>query len=224
MKKIITVLLLVVLCACCAKQIQFNDPEYYMKAKVIDIQPGKSITQDNTKIDFFGLSASISPGWFDKKSNPLKTTTAVYSKDGEKVFLIMSLFESEEISACDKPVDEHERDFCSAFKSIQEYYDKVWKMTPEDLKDPQYATRGNYMLVLEKKSWFTKPAKVTAIYKYCGTDFTAYRRDFHPGKDNKTIRAELVIFHQKIRPISFIITSFVDNSDELFEQILTTIQ
>jgi hypothetical protein len=224
MKKIITVLLLVVLCACCVKQIQFNDPEYHMKAKVIDIQPGKSITQDNTKIDFFGLSASVLSGWFDKKTNPLKTTTAVYSKDGEKVFVIMSLFEREEISACEKPIDEHERDFCSAFKSVQEYYDKVWNMTPEDLKDPQYATRGNYMLVMEKKSWFTKPVKVTAIYKYCGKDFTAYRRDFQPAEENKTIRAELVIFHQKIRPMSFIITSFVDNNDELFNQILTTIQ
>lgn len=72
--------------------------------------------------------------------------------------MIMPLFEREEIRGCDKPIDEHERDFCSAFK-----------------------------------------------------------------EENKTIRAELVIFHQKIRPMSFTINSFVDNNYELFNQILSTI-
>ena len=223
MKKIITVLLLVVLCACCAKQIQFNDPEYYMKAKVIDIQPGKSITQDNTKIDFFGLSASISSGWFDKKTNPVEPTTTFYFKDGKRIFVIMPLFEHEEKLGCDNPIDDNERDVCSAFKSPQEYYDKVWTLTPDDLKDPQYATRGNYILVYEKKSWFGTQ-KAVAIYKYQGNDFAAYRRDFKPDEENRSMTSNLVVFHQKIKPISFIITSFVDNNDELFEQILSTIQ
>ena len=86
MKKIITVLLLVVLCACCAKQIQFNDPEYYMKAKVIDIQPGKSITQDNTKIDFFGLSASISSGWFDKNQTSKNNNDRLFKRWEKNIF------------------------------------------------------------------------------------------------------------------------------------------
>lgn len=223
MKKVITVLLLLTLCACSVKQIQFTDPEYYIKAKVIDIQSKKTISEDSIKIDFFGLSASISSTWFDKKTNPLKTTTAVYSKDGGKKFVIMSLSEREEKMGCDKPIDENERDFCGAFKSTQEYYDKVWTLTPDDLKKPQYATRGNYMVVQQKGMWFTNP-KAIAIYKYHGDNFIAYRRDFRPDEGKKTITSELVVFHQKIKPVSFIIASFVDNNDELFNQILSTIQ
>ena len=74
-----------------------------------------------------------------------------------------------------------------------------------------------------KKSWFGTQ-KAVAIYKYQGNDFVAYRRDFKPDEENRSMTSNLVVFHQKIKPISFIITSFVDNNDELFEQILSTIQ
>jgi hypothetical protein len=224
MNKLFVILSSLILLACSANQIQFADHEYYMKAKVIHVDPKKSISKDVTKIDFMDLSAFVASNSFDKKVDHIKTHMIIFSKDGINKFIIVPLFESEEKMGCDKKkINQDEKDFCDAANSLQEYYDKVWILTPDDLKKPQYATRGHYMLLLQKKMLFTNP-KVKAIYKYHGKDFVAYRKDFEPVETKNSITSEVVIFHKKIEPVSLIITSYIDNSDELFNQILSTIE
>jgi len=115
-------------------------------------------------------------------------------------------------------------DFCAAFKTSQEYYDKIWMLTPDDLKTDQYANRGDNLIVQQKEMWFANP-DVTATYKYQGDKFVAYRRDFKPDPSGKkSMTSELVIFHQKITPNAIGIGSLVDNNDELFNQMLSTIE
>jgi len=222
MKKLIVILSSSIFLACSANQIQLTDAEYFTTAKVIHVEQKNSIAQDDIKIDFFGFSAFVSSKWLNKQHRTSHKEAIAYKISNADKFLI--LYNRDELMGCATPKDNsNEKDFCSAFKSTQEYYDKVWTLTPDDLKDPQYATRGNYILVYEKKSWFGTQ-KAVAIYKYQGNDFVAYRRDFKPDEENRSMTSNLVVFHQKIKPISFIITSFVDNNDELFEQILSTIQ
>jgi len=224
MKKLIVILSSSIFLACSANQIQLTDAEYFTTAKVIHVEQKNSIAQDDIKIDFFGFSAFVSSKWLNKQHRTSHKEAIAYKISNADKFLI--LYNRDELMGCATPKDNsNEKDFCSAFKSTQEYYDKVWTLTPDDLKAPQYATRGNYMLVMEKKSWFTRPERVTAIYKYNGNGFTAYRRDFQSedpmGKIN---RSELIIFPDKIAPNSISISPISANNDELFEQILSTIQ
>jgi hypothetical protein len=223
MKKIsLVMLLLTLLCTACALEYhsQLHKPVYYLKAHVIEIKPDKKTPDnDQIQINFFGLTSNISSNWFDNKKE--KNAALAYQLQNKLRFLIS--YDQMGKMGCDKPGDDNERDFCDAFESPQEYYDKIWTLTADDLEKPQYATRGNYMVVQQKEMWFANP-DVTAVYKYRGNNFVAYRRDFKSGGGNKAMKSELIIFHQKTAPDAIGIGTLIDNNDELFDQLLSTIE
>ena len=222
MKKILPVFFIFLVFTACSLDYkhQLQKPEYYLKSSTIEIKPNKNtLTPTEIQIRFFGLTSTISSKWFDHEK--LQNGCVAYRLQNELKFLIS--FDPMGKMGCDKPIDDNERDFCSAFKSPQEYYDKTWTLTPDDLEKPPFTTRGDYMIVRQKEMWFTNP-KVTAIYKYRGNNFVAYRRDFKSGEGNKSIKSELVIFHQKIAPNAIGVGSLVDHNDELFNQMLSTLE
>lgn len=195
---------------------QFQGPEYYLKAKVIEVQSQKKMaTADVVKMNYFGLTSVIASKWFDRET--LKNDSIAFMAQDELRFLVS--FDQQTVTACRAP-HENEKDFCNAFKSPQDYYEKIWMLTPDDLKSPQYATRGDHLIILQKRMWFAEP-KVKAVYKYQGNHFVAYRRDFDA---DKRLKSELVIFHQKNSPNAVVIASLVDRNDELFQEILETIE
>ena len=223
MKKIsLVMLLLTLLCTACALEYhsQLHKPVYYLKAHVIEIKPDKKTPDnDQIQINFFGLTSTISSKWFDNKRE--QNAALAYQLQDKLRFLIS--YDQMGKMGCDKPTDDNERDFCGAFESPQEYYDKIWTLTADDLEKPQYAGRGNYMVVQQKEMWFANP-DVTAVYKYRGNNFVAYRRDFKYSGGSKAMKSELIIFHQKTAPDAIGIGTLVDNNDELFEQLLSTIE
>jgi len=238
MKKITIVLVLLLTAACTTNNnlctdfenyrfnpFQFPYPEYYMKAKVIDIDKLHSPSRDGqTKINFFGLSAVISKEWFSNQDISADGKTITFLIDNEKSFFLYQ--DSEQLMGCALPESrEANKDFCSAFNSTKEYYEKLYMLTPDDLRKKEYAAKGNSWIVHQKGSWFAAPRQVTAIYKYEGNDFVAYRRDFKTDKSgDKTVTSEVVIFHKINAPNAIVIGSLVEKNDELFRQLLTTLK
>lgn len=205
---------------------QFPYPEYYLKAKVVEITSQHLTLQNKQiKINFFDLSATISKDWFDHQDVSSNGGTISFQKDNERSFFVY--IEREQLMGCGVPeTREANRDFCSAFNSTKEFYDKLYLLTPDDLRKNEYASKGNSWIVHQKGSWFSSPRQVTTIYKYKGNGFVAFRRDFDNKKESggKALTSELVIFHQNNAPNAIVIGSRIDKNDELFHQILSTLE
>ena len=205
---------------------QFPYPEYYLKAEVIEIKSLETkLDETRTIIDFYGLSEIISKKWFDNMSGENKSGRALCYRIGKSCKLV--IYENkEDLRGCiAQEVRNAERDFCSAFSSSQEYYDKVWLLTPDDLRKVEYASVGNSWLIHNKGILFTD---VKLLYKYQGMNFVAYRRDYKDGTpgEKSNLKTELTVFHQKIAPnyISIGIGDTDDNYEELLNEILTTLE
>lgn len=141
MKKLLILLSLIALCSCQTNgafkdyrnnPFQYPYPEYYLKANVINLKKTGARTEPLV------IDASAHRISFNTSTDLTVTTknkgSSFYLETNNHLFGVLTI-EKENYMGCDGETKEYEKNFCSAFKSSQEYYKKLFTLTPENLNE-----------------------------------------------------------------------------------------
>jgi len=225
MKQFILIISIICLLACQSNSafihyrndpFQFPYPEYYLKAKEITLQnfannSDQVLIEFDTKRIAFNLGKNFSVKK-EKKSN------SYYLWANGKILGLLN-FETEVFMGCIGKAKLYQKDFCGAFNSTEEYFLKLFTLTPNDLVLEKYAGVGNKWIVHNKGSWF-KNVNLLIIYHF--KDGVAFRRDFNSETDQK-MKTELIIFHKNIAP-NYIGIGLTTSDNELVENVIASLQ
>jgi len=190
-------------------------PEYYLKAEAIPINEIKINSENNmAKIDFFGLSSFVPTDLFNANHKGITENKIVYKTAGNVLIIHR---EKENLLGC---MDEEEKnmnkDFCSAFASTREFYDKLYTFTPDDLKRSDNQQAGNKWIVHKKGFIFENVSKT---YKYVGKDFVAYESDYKTGGN---MTKYMILFLDKTYPSYFTFATNI-SGDQFFKELLESL-
>lgn len=195
---------------------QFPYPEYYLKAKEINL---RQAADNPNQVSIETVNERIS---FDVDKNlhlqTKKKLDSYYLWSGEKLFGVIN-FEKEVYMGCGGAAKAYQKDFCSAFNSTEEYFSKLFKLTPDDLATDEYAGIGNKWIVHNKGSWFRN---VNQLFVYHLEDNVAFRRDFKPGGGQK-MKTELIIFPKAIAP-NYVGIGLATQDSKIVEKIISSFQ
>jgi len=195
---------------------QYPYPEYYLKAESIPISDMK-IKPENTmaQISFFDLSSSVPAELLNVEPTAVSDNKIVYKAD-DKILIIHR--EKDTLLGC---ADEEERkmnnDFCSAFASTREFYDKLYTFTPDDLKRNDNKLTGNKWIVHRKGFVFEN---VENINRYLGKDFIAYESNYKTGGK---LTKDIVLILDKTYPYYFTFSTNICG-DQFFKDMLESLQ
>lgn len=195
---------------------QYPYPEYDLKAKLIPISNEKIKSENNmVNLEFFGLKSYVPDELFKAEQKEAKENKIIY-KDGDKFLIIIR--EKENLLGCvDEQVKYMNKDFCSAFDSTKDYYDKLYSLTPEDLKRCNNSMTGNKWIVHRKGFTFEN---VDTLNKYIGKDFIAFESCY---KSGSKMTKDLILFLDKTQPYYFTFATNVSD-DLLFRRLLESLQ
>jgi hypothetical protein len=195
---------------------QYAYPEYYLKAEAIPINETKINSENNmAKIDFFGLSSFVPMELFNAKHRDVSEIKIAYKTAGNVLIIHR---EKEILPGC---TDEEERnlnkDFCSAFTSTREFYDKLYTFTPADLKRSDNQQTGNKWIVHRKGFMLENVSKTN---KYIGKDFVAYESNYKTGGN---MTKYMILFLDKTYPYYFTFATNI-SGDHFFKEILGSLK
>src|SRR5574337_934216 len=109
---------------------QFVYPEYQLKAEVTEIPSSSFSTVSGTPIDFFGLNAMLPPQWAALTKGKTVKENEIVFKSGKDVVIVSR--EKANLLGCEySEFRDGNKDFCSAFESIEDFYWKLYTLTPE---------------------------------------------------------------------------------------------
>lgn len=195
---------------------QFPYPEYYLKAKEINLQQtSASLNQVSIEIENERIAFDVD------KSLSLQTKKkfdSYYLWSGEKLFGVLN-YEKEVYMGCRDAEKVNQKDFCSAFNSTKEYFSKLFELTPDDLTQDEYSGIGNKWIVHNKGSWFKN---VNQLFVYHLEDNVAFRRDFKSDSDQK-MKTELIIFPKAIAP-NYVGIGLTTQDSKIVETIISSFQ
>jgi hypothetical protein len=196
---------------------QFPYPEYNLKADSVFISSVDHSTIPNSiKIDYFGFQSYIDSTIFDSIVSRGDRGYYFY-KNNKKVFII--LFNKDSLIGCsDSESRSINRDFCSAFSSNKEYFQKLYTLTPDDLNKRKYFPLGNSWIVHQKGIIFQD---IKSISIHIHNEFIAFRRDYNLEK-NLSVSNGVVVFHNNLNPNYSISFAFSTSNELLVKQLLTT--
>ncbi|MBN1981567.1 MAG: hypothetical protein JW795_08555 [Chitinivibrionales bacterium] len=220
-KIIVTLFYLVWLSSCCVKNefsgyrnnpFQFPYQEYYLKPDTVALsQAVEPVTKPGAfvEISLKDYSFSLDTAWFDRMSIiDADTSSLGFFKNGRRTFVVS--YNEEKMMGClDSAGREAEKDFCSAFHSSEDYFFKLFVLTPDDLGKDEYFGRGYEWIVHHKGSYFERVRK-TAIYRR--DEIVIFRRDFKK-TNTSLLTTELIIFPKKIAP-DFLTVGLISTPDE----------
>ena len=195
---------------------QFPYPEYYLEAKEITIQK-LFYNSDQVSIEFDAKRIAFN---IDKNFSVRieKRYGSYYLWSGEKLLGLLN-FEKEFYMGCRGDTKLYQKDFCGAFNSSEEYFLKLFTLTPNDLVPDKYTGIGNKWIVHNKGSWFKN---VNQLIVYHFKEGVAFRRDFNSDSDQK-MKSELIIFHKNVAP-NYIGIGLTTSNSELVENIIASLQ
>lgn len=176
---------------------QFPYPEYHYKAKIINVERIKNTFNEETqKVEFFGMVTNISKNLSANVEDLRKEGLPILFKTEDGNSFVMINKTKDTLMGCIYPEARKTNvDYCSAFGSTKEFFEKLYLLTPKDLSKPEYLPIGNSWIVHKKGYLFDNVEK---IYIYESKKFKAFRRDFKP--TNRSLKVELDIFPDKIAP------------------------
>ncbi len=195
---------------------QYPYPEYYLKAESIAISHEKIKPENNmVKLEFFGFSSYVPAELFNAEPKEIGENKVIF-KAGDKVLIIHR--EKDNLLGCaDDQVKNRNKDFCSAFTSTRDYYDKLYSLTPEELKENGILQTGNKWIVHRKGFTFENVDKVR---KYIGKDFVAFESSY---KNGGNMTKDMILFLDKAQPYFFTFATNV-RDDSLFKKLLQAFQ
>ncbi|VVS92159.1 hypothetical protein [Desulfoluna spongiiphila] len=191
---------------------QFPYKEYYYTADVVPLTPTSKAS--GVPLDLFGLSAALPAkymGELDRKSN---TQIQVRSEHG----LVILRYEEDDMMGCrNEKARAGNLDFCSAFKSTREFYQKLFTLTPDNAGTP--VKRGDLWILHEKGVFFEHAEKIR-IYE--GQEITGYSKAFT--NPEWKIRQEVVIFHDQIPKKGYIVMATTIDDDSMVTALLSSLK
>ena len=191
---------------------QWVFPEHYYKADIIRVEKEKNIPQGFTKIEFFGLSAYI-PSEYTEDVRRRNDLMVFKSKNG-KITMTKS---SNDPYMCSEEAQVYQKDYCSAFKTPQELFHKLYTLTPDMAKNV-----GDRWIVYGKAATF-KNLKNIKIYS--GDKFMAYVMLFKDSQEEeKKFLHGITLFHASGPLSSHITITFRDNDDKILNHFISTIE
>ena len=176
---------------------QFNYPEYNYKADVTIINGSIESFENLAQVKFFGLSAYVPKNFVKTVRNEVYNQVTVKSDD----FIFFMTKEKELLSGCiEEKVKFNNKDFCSAFSSTKELFEKLFTLTADDLTKQNQSSIGD-MWIIHRKGFLFEKTKAIHIYK--GKAFTAF---VQVRKNNKTneISKDITLFHNKLSPDHYV--------------------
>lgn len=194
---------------------QWIYPEYFYKAEVIRVNKENNLSQEGyTKVDFFGLTAYI-PSQYTSEIKRKHDIMYFKTKTGDWIMMIKS---SDSSILCSETKQGYMKDYCSAFKTPQEYIHKLYMLTPDTVE-----SMGDKWIVHGKGVVFENAKKIEV---YSDDEFMAYVKVI---KDSlvkeKTIKFshEIILFHAKGPLNAHITISFSAKDDTLLKHFISTI-
>jgi hypothetical protein len=192
---------------------QWIYPEYFYKAEIIPVENEKLPPQGFSKVEFFGLAAYV-PSEYTNEIIRKHNIMGFKSKTGNKIVIVKS---SDDFGLCSEEETIREKDYCSAFKTHQEYIHKLFTLTPDTAE-----TIGDKWMVHCKGMFFDDTKKIEI---YSGDKFIAYVKFIKDSmvKERK-FSHEITLFHANGPLNSYITISFIANDDTILKNFLSTIE
>lgn len=195
---------------------QYPYPEYYLKAETIPISNEKIKPENNmVELEFFSHSSYVPAELFNAEPKEVKENKVIYKADNK--VLIINRKKDNLLGCLDEKVKNMNKDFCSAFVTTREYYDKLYTLTPEDLKKINDSLTGNKWIVHRKGFSFENVAK---LHKYIGKDFVAFESSYKTGGK---LTKDMILFLDKTQSDYFTFATNI-RDDSLFRILLETLR
>lgn len=192
---------------------QWVFPEYFYKADVIPVEHEKRTPREFTRVEFFGLKACV----------PAKYTQEIAKKDNDLFFksktgdFIMMIKSSDRSSMCSKEALQNQKDYCSAFTTPQDYYHKLFTLSPDTARSV-----GEKWLVHDKGILFEKAKKIEI---YTGDHFTAYVTYVKDSFVEKLkFSHSITLFHKNGPLDAHVIITMMDKDDTILKTFLSTLE
>lgn len=184
---------------------QFVYSEYQLKAEVSPIITTDLAEANGPSIEFYGLKTTLSAQWNKLAESKTVGEDRVIFKSGSNVIMIFR--EKEKLVGCGySEFKEGNKDFCSAFESTEDFYWKLYTLTPELVSKENSGQKW----IVHKKGQLFEDIERIRIYK--GQGVTVYRSDFKPDSRLKT---ELFIFHKSLQPDHLIISTTIEDEETI---------
>ena len=191
---------------------QFVYPEYHLKAEVTQLSPHFVPEVSAAHFDFFGLQAVLPPQWEKlAKSMVVKENQIVYKSADQ---LLMISLEKENLLGCQyQEFSAANKDFCTSFGSMEEYYWKLYTLTPEG--SPWHSQTTGDKLIIHQKGFAFELMQKIEIYKTA--ELVAFRSDYKPGYRLKT---QILIFSKRLLP-NYVVVATTISDEEAIRGILS---
>ena len=188
---------------------QFQFPEHHLEAEVVKIPPQSFSRDQGSSFEFYGLTATLPERWKSlSKSKVEKENKVIYKKNYEAIIISR---QKQNMLGCEDPkYSLSNRDFCSAFSSIQDFYWKLYTFSPEYFQKRGVPPTTGELWVIQRKGMFFEPVKKIAVY--IGDNSTAFRNDYKPGY---RLKSDLLIFNKKLTPDYLIISTTIDDEETI---------
>jgi hypothetical protein len=192
---------------------QWIYPEYFYKADIIPVEKEKLPPQGFTKVEFFGLTAYI-PSEYTEEIKRKYDIMYFKSKTGNSIMMIKS---SDDSSMCSEEAQIYQKDYCSAFKTPQELFYKLFTLTPDTAKNV-----GDKWIVHGKGILFDNAKKIEI---YSGDKFIAYVKFIKDSLVKETkFSHEITLFNANGPLNSYLTISFLANDDTILKNFISTIE
>lgn len=193
---------------------QWVFPEYYYKAEVIRVEK-ENKPQGYTKVDFFGLSACI-PSKYTYEMKRKNDIMYFKSKAGDRIMMIKSQDSS---MLCSESNNDYMKDYCSAFKTVQEYNHKLFTLTPDTAQ-----SLGDKWIVHDKGGVFDNAKKIEIYSDDLFMGYVKVIKDSLVKEKQMKFSHEIYLFHARGPLNAHIIISFTANDDTLLKHFVSTIE
>lgn len=198
---------------------QFPYKEYYITPDTIVLS-----TQANFKLNrsdsvtLKNISFFLDTAWFDRYSPQTVDTCSIgFYKKNRKRFVV-SYSKENRMGCLDSMTRQVEKDFCSCFSSSEDYFYKLFTLTPEQLGKDPFLARGYDWIVHNKGSYFQNVRKISIYQK---DDLVAFRRDFVKSGEIP-ITTELVVFPKIIVP-DYVTVILINPNEALLNNVLYSV-
>lgn len=192
---------------------QWIYPEYYYKADIFPVKKDETPIQEYSKIKFYGLSAYVPTRYTSevKRDHDIMTFT---SKSGDRILMIKATNSS--FTCSDKKSIER-KDFCSAYKTPQQLFHKLYTLTPDSAE-----TIGDKWIIHDKGKEFDNVKKIEI---YSDDLFMAYVKFIKDSLIEQTEYShEISLFHANGPLESYVNIRFKSKDDAILNHFISTIE
>jgi hypothetical protein len=192
---------------------QWVFPEYFYKADIVPVQKEKTPPKGYTKVNVFGLTANI-PFRYTETITRKHDILTFKSNTNDKIIMIKATNES---FYCFDEKLALKKDYCSAYKTPQELFYKLFTLTPEKAE-----SIGEKWIVHDKGREFDNVKKIKI---YSDDMFMAYVKYI---KDSLILQTEysheITLFHANGPLNCYVNIRFNEKDDTVLNHFISSIE